>query len=144
MVALIAVFKSHNDSESGFIANLYSFHSWLGMGVIGIYVVQFLAGFVAFGGILGNVTPRMKAQILSFHSFVGPFLYIAVTATIMLGIQEKEGFVKCAYAVDKADLFPLSHITLIPSSCLVSHLLGIVIFATALSTSFALHDFRRN
>lgn len=143
MVALIAVFKSHNDSVSGLIANLYSFHSWLGLSVVGLYVLQFLAGVFAFARPLPGVTPLRKAQILSVHSFLGPCLHIAVAATILLGIQEKEGFVKCGYSVDKADLFPLSHLTLIPPACLVSHALGIVVFATALLTSFALHDFRR-
>lgn len=139
-IGIIAVFKSHND---GLIANLYSFHSWLGLGVVGLYVLQFLAGFFAFARPLSSVTPRTKAQVLSIHSFLGPFLHIAVAATILLGIQEKEGFIKCGYSVDKPDLFPLSHLTLISPACLVSHALGIVVFATALSTSFALHDFKR-
>ena len=141
-IALIAVFKSHNDSVSGFIANLYSFHSWLGLGVVGLYFLQFLAGFFSFAWPLSFVTPSMKAQLLTLHSFFGPFLHMAVAATIMLGIQEKEGFVKCGYSVDQADYFPLSHLSLIPPACLVSHSLGIVVFATALLTSFALHTFR--
>ena len=143
MIALIAVFKSHNDSVSGFIANLYSFHSWLGLGVVGLYVLQFLAGFFTFAWPLSFVTPLRKAQVLSVHSFFGPFLHVAVSAVIFLGIQEKEGFVGCGYKVEQADYFPLSHLTLIPPACLVSHGLGIAVFATALLTSFALHDFRR-
>ena len=142
-VALIAVFKSHNDEQSGFIANLYSFHSWMGIGVVGMYVLQFFAGFFSFGYNCFGVSFLFKAKMLSIHSFLGPFLYMGVAATILLGIQEKEGFVKCAYAVDKADLFPLSHLFEIPTPCLVSHALGIVVFATALCTTFALHDFRK-
>lgn len=143
MIALIAVFKSHNDSVSGFVANLYSFHSWLGLGVVGLYVLQFLAGFFTFAWPLSFVTPLVKAQVLSVHSFLGPFLHMAVSAVILLGIQEKEGFVGCGYKVEQADYFPLSHLTLIPPACLVSHGIGIAVFATALLTSFALHDFRR-
>lgn len=143
LVALVAVFKSHNDEKSGFIANLYSFHSWLGIGMVGIYLIQFFAGFFSFGWNYFGFSPLFKAKMLSIHSFLGPFLYMGVTATILLGIQEKEGFVKCAYSVDKADLFPLSHLSKIPPACLVSHALGIVVLATALCTSFALHDFKR-
>jgi len=128
---------------SGYIANLYSLHSWLGLGVVGLYLCQFLAGFFTFAWPLPFITPVRKAQIMTLHSFLGPFLYTAVAATILLGIQEKEGFVKCGYDVKKADLFPLSHFFLIPTPCLISHALGIVVFATALSTSFALHAFKR-
>ena len=138
-IALLAVFKSHNDKVSGFIANLYSLHSWIGMGVIGLYVVQFLAGFFSFGM---QVTSRtQRAKLLTLHSFLGPFIYVAMTATVLLGIQEKEGFVKCGYTVDKADTFPLSHLGQIPPACLVSHILGIVVLGTALCTIFALHNF---
>ena len=140
-VALVAVFRSHNDPISGFIANLYSLHSWIGMGVIGLYILQFFAGarFFAFG----YGTPAGKAKMVMIHSFVGPFIYIATTATIMLGIQEKEGFIKCGYSVKKADLLPLEHLFEIPAACLVSHSLGITVLATALCTMFAMHDFRR-
>lgn len=141
-IALIAVFKSHNDPVSGFIANLYSLHSWIGMAVIGLFVLQFLTGFFTFGYKLERITPAMKAKTLVIHSFVGPFIYIATAATILLGIQEKEGFVKCAYNVDKADLFPLAHIGEIPSVCKVSHSLGIVVLATALCTIFAMYNFQ--
>jgi cytochrome b-561 len=141
LVALVAVFKSHNDSVSGYIANLYSLHSWLGMGVIGLYVLQFLAGFFTFGWTLSSITPAMKVKAIVIHKFLGPFIYMVTAATILLGIQEKEGFVKCSYSVTKADLFPLSHIGEIPPVCLVSHSLGILVLAIVLSTSFALHDF---
>ncbi|CAB9517343.1 Probable ascorbate-specific transmembrane electron transporter [Seminavis robusta] len=140
-IALIAVFRSHNDAKSGFIANLYSFHSWLGLGVVGLYVLQFLAGFFAFWWNVPQFSAVTKAKILAVHAYLGPFLHMAVAATILLGIQEKEGFVGCGYKVDKADLFPLAHLGLIPHPCLVSHALGIAVFATALCTSFALHNF---
>jgi cytochrome b-561 len=140
MVALIAVVKSHNDKQSGFIANLYSFHSWLGLGVVGLYILQFLAGFFGFAWNVFRFTPFTKAKILTVHSYLGPFLHIAVAATIMLGIQEKEGFVSCSYKVDEADLWPIFHFGLIPEPCIVSHLLGLCVFATALCTSFALHQ----
>lgn len=37
IVGIIAAFKNHN--ESG-IANLYSLHSWIGIGVISLYGLQ--------------------------------------------------------------------------------------------------------
>ena len=144
MVALIAVFKSHNDKMSGFISNLYSFHSWLGLGVVGLYALQFLAGFFGFAWNVFGFTPFTKAKLLTLHSFLGPFLHMAVAATIMSGIQEKEGFVNCSYKVDEADLWPIYHFGLIPKPCIASHLLGLCVLASALCTSFALHKFGSN
>jgi len=44
-VGIYCAFKNHN--ESG-IANLYSLHSWLGLGAISLYGIQWIFGFVTF------------------------------------------------------------------------------------------------
>mmetsp|Transcript_52356 Transcript_52356/g.157139 ORF Transcript_52356/g.157139 Transcript_52356/m.157139 type:complete len:89 (+) Transcript_52356:768-1034(+) len=75
------------------------------------------------------------------HKFMGPFIYISMAATILLGIQEKEGFIGCHYEVTKPDLFPPAHLSEIPRACKISHSLGIIVLVTTLSTTFALHDF---
>jgi cytochrome b-561 len=101
MVALVAVVRSHNDKESGFIANLYSIHSWIGIFVISIFIFQFFAGLFTFGYPLTSmgVDASFKAKMMTVHYFVGPFIYVSTAATILLGIQEKEGFIGCAYKV---------------------------------------------
>jgi cytochrome b-561 len=148
LFALLAVFKSHNDNVSGLIANMYSLHSWIGAIVIASFIAQFLFGFVALGvggSTLSTYTsvslsPSVKASVLRIHSFVGPAVYLTTASTILLGIQEKEGFVGCSYKVDKVDtILPL--IGKIPAACRSSHSLGIVVLIVALSTCFALYDF---
>jgi cytochrome b-561 len=144
IVALLAVFKSHNDSNvSGkCIANLYSLHSWIGIGVICLYLLQFCMGMYSFAlPPITTMSRHQKAQILRLHKFLGPFIYNTTAATILLGIQEKEGFVGCSYSVSKADLFPPQHFFDIPFACRMSHLLGILVLAVTLSTNLALHEF---
>jgi cytochrome b-561 len=145
LVGLIAVFQSHNDKQSGFVANMYSLHSWIGAFTILMYVSQFLAGLLTFGGIVPSlgITQAFKANMLTVHYYVGPLVYLATAATILLGIQEKEGFVGCAYKVTQADLFPIQHFFEIPFACRVSNLLGVVVLAMTASTTFAIHDFGR-
>jgi hypothetical protein len=144
-VALIAVFQSHNDKQSGFIANMYSLHSWIGTFTILIYVSQFLAGLVTFGVNVPSleITQSFKPKMLTVHYFVGPLVYLSTAITILLGLQEKEGFVGCAYKVTQADMFPIQNFFEIPFACRVSHLLGIVVLAMTVSTTFAMHDFGR-
>lgn len=137
---MLAVFKSHNDPINGYIANLYSLHSWIGVFVLSLYTLQFLYGILAFGGLLRR--GRLNHPILmEIHKFTGTYIHILVTATILLGIQEKEGFVDCSYAVEEADLFPLSNYGKIPSACKLSHAMGLVVLAMGLLTSFALARF---
>lgn len=142
LVALTAVFQSHNDQQSGFIANMYSLHSWIGAVTILMYVSQFLAGLLTFGFNL-NMTQSFKANMLTVHYYVGPLVYLSTAMTILLGIQEKEGFVGCSYKVTQADLFPIQHLFEIPLACRVSNTLGIVVLAMTVSTTFAMHDFGR-
>jgi cytochrome b-561 len=145
IVALIAVFRSHNDALSGYIANLYSLHSWIGIFVGISYSFQFLAGLVTFGfpaGSLG-ITPSFKAKVLLVHYYFGPIIYLAFMLTILLGIQEKEGFVGCSYTITKADVIPFQNFLNIPESCRISHLLGFLVLFTGLCTNFALYQIGR-
>jgi len=136
-ISLLAVFQSHNDADSGLVANMYSLHSWVGSVVASFYVIQWLVGLYAFG--FGN--PSWKVVAIFIHKYIGPVLYQGVALTILLGIQEKEGFIGCAYPVESIDWFPPFHFFEIPFSCRVSHFLGLVVFMTTAFTMFAIHKF---
>ena len=138
-LALIAVFKSHNDETSGYIANLYSFHSWIGIIVTILYVLQWLVGLGTFG--LGYGSPSFKAVAVTIHKYIGPILYQGAAFTICLGIQEKEGFVGCSYKVESADLLPIQHFFEIPLACRVSHALGLIVVVMSILTMFAIQEF---
>jgi cytochrome b-561 len=140
MVAIMAVVKSHNDSVSGYIANLYSFHSWVGVLVMSLYTLQLFVGIFAFGGLMG--TNRLAVpSLMEIHKYAGAVIHLLITVTIMLGIQEKEGFVQCWYEVTEPDIIPILNYGKIPSACKVSHGLGIVVLLMGLFTSFALARF---
>lgn len=143
-VGLVAVFFSHNDRISGFIANMYSLHSWVGMTVLSMYVMQFLVGVSAF--VLPDafgISEVSKAKIVQVHSFFGPILYLSVMLTILLGIQEKEGFVGCGYKVDAPDMIPFQNFSQIPGVCKQSHAMGFCILIMGLCTMFTLHQMDR-
>jgi cytochrome b-561 len=141
MVAMMAVVKSHNDAVSGYIANLYSLHSWVGVLVISLYTLQLLVGIFAFGGLMDGTSRLAVPSLMEIHKYTGAVLHLLITATIMLGIQEKEGFVKCWYEVTEPDFFPIQNYGKIPSACKISHGLGIVVLLMGVFTSFALARF---
>jgi cytochrome b-561 len=141
IVGILAVFKSHNDKISGYIANLYSLHSWVGVMVLTVYTLQFLFGVLAFGGLLSGRSRLRNPVMMELHKYTGTYIHFLVTATMLLGIQEKEGFVSCKYAVDSADLMPFLNYAKIPYACKISHGLGLVILFMGMFTSFGLARF---
>jgi cytochrome b-561 len=137
-VALVAVFQSHNNPERP-IANLYSLHSWVGLLVIAAYLTQLVVGVLVFYD-TWQVSATAKARVLKVHKVVGPIVYLCLAATILLGIQEKEGFVGCSYKVDRPDTVPFRHVFEIQPACFTSHLLGLAVLAVAILTSLSWWD----
>eukprot|EP01018_Ginkgo_biloba_P013115 Gb_10110 [translate_table: standard] len=89
IVGLYAVFKYHN--ESG-IVNLYSLHSWLGLGTICLFAIQWLAGFLSFW--YPGAPNSARAGILPWHVFFGFMIYMFAIATAELGFLEKLTFLE--------------------------------------------------
>lgn len=89
IVGIYAAFKYHNESS---IANLYSLHSWIGIGVICLYGIQWVFGFTVFffpGG-----TTRIRSGALPFHTLFGLFVYVLAVGTACLGFLEKLTFLE--------------------------------------------------
>ncbi|GAB4826369.1 hypothetical protein Ancab_009234 [Ancistrocladus abbreviatus] len=82
-------FKYHN--EAG-IANLYSLHSWLGIGIIVLYAIQWIYGFVIFfypGG-----TMPLRHDSLPWHVLFGFFVYALAVGNAAIGFLEKLTFLE--------------------------------------------------
>ena len=68
---LVAVFQSHNKTGKGtFIPNLYSLHSWVGIGTFSLFLAQFVAGSLLYGFQLGEdstrkVRKRLKRSMIN-------------------------------------------------------------------------------
>ncbi|EPS69896.1 hypothetical protein M569_04865, partial [Genlisea aurea] len=89
ILGIYAAFKYHNESN---IANLYSFHSWLGIGVITLYAIQWVYGFLVFfypGG-----PAAIRSVSLPWHVLVGVFVYVLALAAASLGFLEKLTFLE--------------------------------------------------
>ncbi|KAL3834439.1 hypothetical protein ACJIZ3_009175 [Penstemon smallii] len=89
ILGVYLAFKFHNESN---IANLYSLHSWLGIGVIVLYGIQWIYGFLVFfypGG-----TSAIRSESLPWHVLFGTFVYILAVATATLGYLEKLTFLQ--------------------------------------------------
>ncbi|BAF26916.1 probable ascorbate-specific transmembrane electron transporter 1 [Oryza sativa Japonica Group] len=88
-VGIYAAFKFHN--ESG-IANLYSLHSWVGLGTICLYGVQWIFGFVTF--FFPGASPSLRRAALPWHVRSGLLVYILALLAAELGFLEKLTFLE--------------------------------------------------
>ncbi|KAL6545190.1 hypothetical protein OROHE_009855 [Orobanche hederae] len=89
IIGVYTAFKFHNESN---IANLYSLHSWLGIGVIVLYGIQWVYGFLVFfypGGTLS-----IRSESLPWHALFGIFIYVLAVGTAALGYLEKLTFLE--------------------------------------------------
>ncbi|KXG26782.1 hypothetical protein SORBI_3006G159600 [Sorghum bicolor] len=86
---IYCAFKYHNDSG---IANLYSLHSWLGIGTISLYAIQWVFGFVTF--FFPGAAPSVRRSALPWHALFGLFVYVLALATAELGFLEKLTFLE--------------------------------------------------
>ncbi|PIA49492.1 hypothetical protein AQUCO_01300353v1 [Aquilegia coerulea] len=89
IIGIYAAFKFHNESN---IANLYSLHSWIGLGTIVLYGVQWLFGFIVFFFPGGSST--LRSDSLPWHVLFGMFVYVLAVCTAVLGFLEKLTFLE--------------------------------------------------
>ncbi|KAI8030018.1 Transmembrane ascorbate ferrireductase 1 [Camellia lanceoleosa] len=89
IIGVYAAFKYHNESS---IANLYSLHSWLGIGIISLYGIQWIYGFIVFfypGG-----TDAIRRESVPWHALFGLFVYVLALGNAALGFLEKLTFLE--------------------------------------------------
>ncbi|KAL4575804.1 hypothetical protein LXL04_011890 [Taraxacum kok-saghyz] len=123
IIGIYMAFKNHN--ESG-IANLYSLHSWLGIGIIVLYGVQWVYGFLVFfypGG-----TGDLRKESLPWHVLFGMFVYILAVANSALGFLEKLTFLESSGIAKYG-----SEAFLVNFTAIVAVLYGTFVLLTALS-----------
>uniref|UniRef100_G1N078 Lysosomal membrane ascorbate-dependent ferrireductase CYB561A3 n=1 Tax=Meleagris gallopavo TaxID=9103 RepID=G1N078_MELGA len=84
VLGLVAVFNFHNASGT---PNMYSLHSWLGLGTILLFSCQWVAGFSAF--LLPYAPIWLRALYKPIHIFFGSTILMLSMASCVSGINEK-------------------------------------------------------
>ncbi|XP_064455259.1 transmembrane ascorbate-dependent reductase CYB561-like [Ornithodoros turicata] len=86
VVAVKTAFDSHNLAPTP-IPNLYSLHSWLGLGTVVLFVLQFAVGFFIF--LFPGMGQLVEENFRPFHVFFGLSTFVMAVATALIGITEK-------------------------------------------------------
>uniref|UniRef100_W8ART3 Cytochrome b reductase 1 n=1 Tax=Ceratitis capitata TaxID=7213 RepID=W8ART3_CERCA len=89
VIALITVFDSHNLPVPP-IPNMYSLHSWIGMGAVIVFGLQYVAGFTAY--LAPGWRQALKVAYMPLHIYFGLFGFVLAIASALMGITEKALF----------------------------------------------------
>ncbi|KAK6617064.1 hypothetical protein RUM44_005421 [Polyplax serrata] len=89
IVGLQAVFDSHNLASPP-IPNMYSLHSWIGLGSVILFACQWLAGLITF--LYPSLSATLRAAYYPIHTFFGVNAFVCATASALLGLTEKALF----------------------------------------------------
>ncbi|ERM95441.1 probable ascorbate-specific transmembrane electron transporter 1 [Amborella trichopoda] len=89
VVGVYAAFKYHRKLGE---PDMYSLHSWLGMGTICLYGLQWIFGFVTFW--IQGARTITKERFLPWHVAAGLTLFIMAIGTAEIGLMEKYTFLK--------------------------------------------------
>eukprot|EP01126_Amoeba_proteus_P005268 TRINITY_DN11745_c0_g2_i33.p1 TRINITY_DN11745_c0_g2~~TRINITY_DN11745_c0_g2_i33.p1 ORF type:complete len:181 (-),score=31.01 TRINITY_DN11745_c0_g2_i33:230-772(-) len=130
---LVAVFTFHNNKN---IPNLYSLHSWLGIGTVSVAFCQWITGFMYF--FLDIFTPQARTKSMYFHRYVGLAVFASGVSTACLGWLEKLMFLQ------RAAQEPLG---VWHEQSLLMNICGIFFFVTGLAVMlhiYARHEQARN
>lgn len=129
LIAQVAVFTFHNDLN---IPNLYSLHSWVGLGVMILFGSQLAGGAVLY---LYPKTPaNIRAMSMPLHVYGGVAMFGLAVVACLTGITEKALFKLQPGGYGK-----------LPSEAYVLNFLGIaiVVFALLVGYMVTLPDYKR-
>jgi len=84
IIALVSVFDFHNALS---IPNMYSLHSWVGLTVVILYILQLLLGVFIF--LLPWAPLSLRALVMPVHVYSGLLIFGTVIAAVLTGVTEK-------------------------------------------------------
>ncbi|CAH2070253.1 unnamed protein product [Thlaspi arvense] len=86
---IYAAFKHHNEKH---IPNLYTIHSWIGIGIIVLYPLQWIYSVIVF--LYPRISSTLRSKSLPWHVFLGVFVYVLAVGNSVLGFLEKLTFLE--------------------------------------------------
>ncbi|XP_059069230.1 probable ascorbate-specific transmembrane electron transporter 1 [Cryptomeria japonica] len=90
------VFKVHHETN---IDNMFSLHSWIGMGAVCLFGVQWMVGFITF--LYPGASMRIRTSVVPWHVFFGLFLYAMAIVAAETGFLDKLEIQEIETGLDK-------------------------------------------
>ncbi|XP_078655950.1 plasma membrane ascorbate-dependent reductase CYBRD1-like isoform X2 [Branchiostoma floridae x Branchiostoma belcheri] len=84
VIGLVAVFAFRNAVG---LANVYSLHSWLGIGTVALFSCQWVLGVSTY--LLPFASRWIRTLFMPYHRFLGLIIFGMSIATCLMGLTEK-------------------------------------------------------
>ncbi|POM62348.1 Cytochrome b ascorbate-dependent protein [Phytophthora palmivora] len=137
VLGAVAVFRFHN--EHG-ITNLYSLHSWLGLGVLILFSGHWLGSFAVF--FYPGAEKTVRASIAPYHIGIGLSIIGLVVATVEAGILEKLAFNgSCNLSGDLNGQTVKGYMA---SDCILGNVIGLLVALTLIALIVTIWIARHN
>lgn len=91
VVALKAVFDSHDLAKPKPIPNLYSLHSWIGLITVILFVGQYVISFITF--LAPGLSLSFRQFVMPLHRYMGVGIFAMACVAVISGLNEKAFFV---------------------------------------------------
>lgn len=92
VLGLTAVIKSHTLKRPDPMNNFYSVHSFIGLTVLSLFLLQYILGVLAY--LAPKFSTSNRAAFGALHAFLGLTTFTGGIAAMAIGIQEKTTFVQ--------------------------------------------------
>jgi cytochrome b-561 len=146
ILGLYAIFAKHDESSKNggnYSANLYTIHSFIGLGAVIIYFLNYMFGAIHFLPPLEVIPLEFRKAYMPNHVFFGTFAVIASAMAAESGIMELAARNGCGYSVDSADINPAEHYHRLTYGCKLANGVGILIYLALFSLLFAIYKFEK-
>lgn len=117
VIGLVAVFDSHNLHKPTPTPNLYSLHSWIGLGAVIMFFSQYVVGLTAF--LFPGLSAEYRSFILPYHVFNGIAILALSVGASLIGLNEKAFFAIPNYGA-------------LPGEAVLINMIGVVMVVFAL------------
>ncbi|CEG42839.1 cytochrome b ascorbate-dependent [Plasmopara halstedii] len=126
VLGAVAVFRFHN--EHG-ITNLYSLHSWMGLGVLILFFLHWLGSFGVF--FYPGAEKSVRKLIAPYHIAIGLSILGLVVATVEAGIMEKLTFNGSCNV--NGELYGKKVEKFMASDCVLGNVIGLLVALSSLA-----------
>jgi len=125
-------------SPTGYSANLYSIHSFIGIATLIMFVMNYLGGI----GILGlpYASEQVRALYVKYHRLFGRMFLIASTTAIISGIMDETGRLDCEPVVTHRNTDPASTYDHVYLGCKLANGAGILVLIASLCAFFTISN----
>jgi cytochrome b-561 len=116
-----AVWSGHVEAK---YPNIYTLHSWIGLGTVTLFELNFLGGFLCF--MVPKTPNSLRSLVLPYHVFAGYALLGLTITALMTGTQQKLGFTS----------FKPSSYSELPPLAMIINFFGIFSILAAIAAGF--------